>query len=274
MPCGPHDHLREMITIPGMAKDRNKPIWDTGLLDAVHARKDKATRVRWMFDAIASTYERVNTLASFGRDRFWRREMVRLAAVKPNDVLLDVASGTGDVLRAFAAGSVRPNILIGLDFSRAMLLRAAERPLEKCLYCQADALCLPLPDESVSIVTCAFGVRNFQDIDAGLAAMYRVLCPGGRVLILEFSLPEQPLLKRLYLYYFQKLMPFVAGLLSGDRTGAYRYLPQSVVSFDSSRVVMARLKTAGFSGIKEYPLTGGIVTIYMARKNSGIYSAS
>lgn len=163
---------------------------------------------------------------------------------------------------------------MGVDFSRAMLLLAAERPLDKCLYCQADALCLPLPDESVSIVTCAFGVRNFQDIDAGLVEMYRVLCPDGRVLILEFSLPEKLIFRRLYLYYFQKLMPFITGLLSGDRTGAYRYLPQSVVSFGSSRVVVARLKTAGFSGIKEYPLTGGVVTIYMARKNSGTQSAS
>ncbi len=257
-----------------MSKDRDKLIWDTTLLDSVHARKDKATRVRRMFDAIATTYERVNTLASLGRDRFWRREMVRLANVQPDDVLLDVASGTGDVLRAFAAGSVRPGGLIGLDFSQAMLLRAAERPLDKCLYCQADALSLPLPDQSVSIVTCAFGVRNFQDIDAGLSQMNRVLRPGGRLLILEFSIPTQSCVRRLYLYYFQKLMPFVAGILSGDRTGAYRYLPQSVVSFDSSRAVVARLKTAGFSGIKEYPLTGGIVTIYMARKNSGIYSAS
>ncbi|NLX12728.1 MAG: ubiquinone/menaquinone biosynthesis methyltransferase [Phycisphaerales bacterium] len=252
-----------------MPNDRPKQIWDAALLESVHGRTDKADRVRRMFDAIAPTYERVNAWASLGQDRVWRREMVRLAAVRPDDVLLDVASGTGDVLRAFSVADTRPAQLIGLDFSHAMLLRAARGPLAHCLFCQADALAIPLPEQSVSIVTCAFGIRNFQDLGAGFREMQRVLRPGGRVVLLEFSLPEHTLLRRMYLYYIQKLMPYFAGFLSGDRTGAYRYLPQSVVSFESSQAVRARMKTAGFSGITEYPLTGGVVTIYMARKSSG-----
>jgi demethylmenaquinone methyltransferase/2-methoxy-6-polyprenyl-1,4-benzoquinol methylase len=221
-----------------------------------------------MFDAIAPTYERVNAVASLGRDRYWRREMVRLAEVHPGDVLLDVACGTGDVARTFAGASVRPHRIVGADFSVPMLHRAASRPIDRGTFCQADALGLPLADASVSIVTCAFGIRNFQDLGCGLREMSRVLRPGGRAVILEFTVPTTPILRHLYLVYFRRILPMAATMISRDRTGAYRYLPESVLSFQGSDEITSALKAAGFDEVKVRLMTAGIVSIYVARKRS------
>ena len=242
-------------------------LWDARRLACVHAERDKAHRVRRMFDAIAPTYERVNSLASLGRDRFWRNEMVRLAEVQAEDILLDMACGTGDVSRAFASAPVRPARILGLDFSLPMLQRAVSRPIDSTHWFQADALQPPLADSSVSLVTCAFGIRNFQNLEDGLKQMFRVLCEGGRAVLLEFSVPDASPFRKLYLFYFYKLMPVLARWISADRTGAYRYLPESVVSFDTSEAVILRLKAAGFSRVTAYPLTGGIVTVYVAWKS-------
>jgi demethylmenaquinone methyltransferase/2-methoxy-6-polyprenyl-1,4-benzoquinol methylase len=208
----------------------------------------------------------VNSVASLGRDRYWRREMVRLARVAADDVLLDVACGTGDVVRTFASGAVRPARIIGADFSQHMLRRAADRPISNGTYCQSDALQLPLADKSVTIVTCAFGVRNFQDLDAGLREMYRVLSVNGRAVILEFAVPTAPILRHLYLFYFRRLMPALATVISRDRTGAYRYLPSSVLSFQGVEAMTAALRSAGFAEVSVHPLTLGIVSIYLAHK--------
>lgn len=224
-----------------------------------------------MFDAIAPTYELINTLSSAGRDRYWRSMMVRLARVRPDDVLVDIACGTGDVARAFArtdANGCRPGAIVGVDFARQMLDRAVQRPIERAAFWQADALRLPLPDRSVSIATCAFGIRNFQNLDAGLAEMHRVLRPTGRAVILEFTVPEHPLLRRLYLLYVMRIMPIAASLVSRDRTGAYRYLPRSVLSFQGREAIVSSLEAAGFDRVSVHPLTGGIVAVYVAGKDA------
>jgi len=249
--------------------DRTNGIaWDDRTLAAPHAQRDKAVRVRHMFDRIAPTYELVNRLASAGRDRYWRKEMVRLAAVRPDDVLLDIACGTGDVARTFARASVRPAKIIGLDFSLPMLHHAAARPVDRGSFCQGDALRVPIADASVSIASCAFGIRNFQDLQAGFGEMHRVLRLSGRAVILEFSVPTQPVLRGLYLFYIRRLLPLAATLISRDRTGAYRYLPQSVVSFSGRDAIISGLKAAGFSQVNAYPLTFGIVAVYVASKGS------
>ena len=258
-------------------------IWDRERLVAPHGHTDKAWRVRTMFDAIAPTYELINTLASAGQDRFWRREMVRLAGVRSDDVLLDVACGTGDVVRVFAAGDrhgVRPSLILGVDFSTNMLRFAADRSgnaaraeargsssgEREAAFLKADALRLPIADHAVSIVTCAFGIRNFQDLDVGLGEMYRVLCPGGRAVILEFGVPTRPVLRHLYLCYATRLMPMLAAWISRDHTGAYRYLPRSVLSFPGSKMIASRLQAAGFSRVSVHPLSWGIVAIHVAAK--------
>lgn len=239
-------------------------VWDASRLADPHAQPDKAVRVRRMFDAIAPTYELVNRVASGSRDAFWRREMVRLAEVRQEDILLDVACGTGDVVRAFAAAWPRPRRVIGLDFSAAMLARAAARPVTDGAFIQADALHLPLATASVSIVTCAFGIRNFNDLHAGLAEMARVLKPRGRAVVLEFCVPRRRLFRGLYLFYVNRIMPWLATWISRDRTGAYRYLPRSVISFADSDEVAASFRSAGFAEVAVYPLTWGIVAIYVA----------
>jgi len=226
-----------------------------------------------MFDAIASTYELINSLASCGQDKYWRRTMARLAQIQADDILLDVACGTGDVARTFATADIRPSRIVGVDFSLAMLEGAQSRPIDHGIFCQGDALKLPAANAGVSIVSCAFGIRNFQHLEAGLAEMYRVLRIGGRAVILEFSIPRNPLLRSPYLFYFNKLMPLAATLISRDRTGAYRYLPRSVVSFPSREGIISALKAAGFSRVTAHPLTAGIVVIYVAVKTEGKQTA-
>lgn len=247
---------------------RDRVAWDAPRLASPHAQPDKAQRVRRMFDAIAPTYELVNSLTCAGRDRYWRREMARLACVRPGETLLDIACGTGDVARTFAAAAVRPERITGLDFSRPMLALATARPIAGGAFCQGDALRLPLADASVSIATCAFGIRNFQHLDTGLREMHRVLRPGGRAVILEFSLPRNAVLRGLYLFYINRILPLAAAVISGDRSGAYRYLPRSVVSFSGSDEIAAALMAAGFSDVTCHPRTLGIVSVYVALKDA------
>ena len=245
-----------------------EPSWDADRLHSPHTQPDKSRRVQQMFDAIAPTYERVNTISSAGRDAYWRREMVRLAAVRSDDVLLDVATGTGDVARAFAGAAVRPRRIVGLDFSASMLALAASRPIVGGSFLQGDALRLPMADASATLVTCAFGIRNFQNLQAGLGEMFRVLAPGGRAVILEFGLPLRPWLRSLYMFYFRRVMPWFATLMSRDRSGAYRYLPSSVVHFPALSEIRNALTDVGFGLVKTYPKTCGIVTIYVAAKQA------
>ena len=240
------------------------PAWDAQTLRSPHTQSDKSDRVRRMFNAIAPTYERVNRVFSAGRDVAWRRRAVKQACVHGGDVVLDVACGTGDFLRAFAAVPDPPRRLVGCDFATQMLTLAAARGPSGSAWCEADALRLPFADGSFSVVSCAFGVRNFQSLDAGLAEMARVLAPGGRAVILEFTRPASPCFRALYEFYARRIMPFGARFVSRERTGAYRYLPESVVSFPPAENMVRRLGEAGFSRVTAGPLTMGIVTVYVA----------
>ncbi len=245
-----------------------EPAWTDELLRSPHHAADKAPRVRRMFNAIAPRYALVNTLFSAGRDAYWRRKAVDLVHVRPGDVVLDVACGTGDLARAFERAG--PACIVGVDFAHEMLTRAAgfsprgrTAQDNSCRACwlEADALRLPFGND-FSVVSCAFGVRNFADLNAGLREMHRVLRPGGRVVILEFTRPRNALVRRAYEWYSVRVMPIAATWLSGDRTGAYRYLPRSVVSFPSAGEMQTILATIGFRDVRATPLTGGVVTIY------------
>ncbi len=229
-----------------------------------------------MFNAIAPTYELVNTLFSGGRDAAWRRKAVELAHVTPEDDVLDVACGTGDFARAFSLA--RPRSVTGSDFAHDMLRRALGRSpavgravgivrSPTIRWSEADALRLPFADGSFSIVSCAFGVRNFADLDVGLCEMHRVLRVGGRAVILEFTRPTNRLFRALYETYCHRLMPLAASWISRDKTGAYRYLPRSVVSFLNARQMSERLRGVGFAVACAVPRTFGVVTIYVAEKN-------
>lgn len=242
--------------------NRDEPAWTPQLLDAPHEIGDKADRVRRMFNAIAPRYELVNHLFSAGRDAAWRRRAVKLAKAKAEDVVLDVACGTGDFARAFIEAGCET--VIGCDFAHEMLIRATGRSPGTSTFCEADACRLPFRDAVLSIVSCAFGVRNFGDLDAGLREMHRVLKAGGRAVILEFTRPHRRLARGLYELYANRLMPVAASLVSGDRSGAYRYLPRSVVSFLDAEQMCNRLRAASFAHVSATPLTCGIVTVYVA----------
>lgn len=240
-------------------------LWTNEALAAPHEAADKAARVRRMFNAIAPRYELVNSLFSAGRDAAWRRKAVRLAGAGTDDVVLDVACGTGDFARAFAAAGAA---VIGCDFAHEMLRRARGRGQGRMTWCEADAESLPFADGMFSLVSCAFGVRNFQDRGRGLTEMRRVLQPGGRVVILEFGKPQGRLLGRCYDFYTNRLMPLGARLVSGDRTGAYRYLPRSVASFPAADQMTAELSRAGFRRASATALTFGAVYVYLGFKAS------
>lgn len=241
-------------------------IWTDDLLGSPHGAPDKSSRVRRMFNAIAPRYELINSLFSFRQDAYWRRRAVELADVRADDDVLDVACGTGDFARAFCQGG--PRRVVGCDFAHEMLIRAASggERTRNSVWIEADAMCLPFRDGRFSIVSCAFGVRNFVDLDRGLREMHRVLRRGGRAVVLEFTRPPSAIFRQLYEFYSTRLMPTAASWVSGDRSGAYRYLPRSVVSFLDTGQMGTRLANAGFSRVNVTPLTMGIVTVYVAER--------
>ena len=243
------------------------PAWDARSLRKPHQQTDKADRVQRMFDEIAPTYELVNRIVSLRRDATWRRRAVAAADLQPSDTVLDICCGTGDMLRTFAALSQPPRLLIGLDFAAEMLARGQhDRPRTHTQLLRADALRLPVADDAIDVITCAFGVRNFQDLGRGLLEMHRVLRTGGRVVILEFALPENPLIRWGYRLYCERILPRAAALISRDRSGAYRYLPNSIRTFERRGAMQKRLADVGFRDIRIVALNLGGVVIYRGLK--------
>jgi demethylmenaquinone methyltransferase/2-methoxy-6-polyprenyl-1,4-benzoquinol methylase len=245
-------------------------MWTDANLANPHATADKARRVQAMFGAIAGSYDRNNRLHSLGRDQAWRRAAVAAADPRPTDVVLDVACGTGDLALAFARRGVAQ--VLGVDFTLPMLeIARTKRPPQSPgglapLYLAGDALALPIADAAVDIVSIAFGIRNVTDVAAAFREFYRVLRPGGRVVILEFSLPANRLLRALYQAYFQHVLPHTATWIARDRTGAYKYLPRSVSTFMDRPTMQALLTQTGFTQPTLRPLTLGIAVIYCAVK--------
>ncbi len=241
--------------------------WTDGDLANPHAIADKARRVQRMFSAIAPSYDLNNRVHSLGMDQAWRRKAVRMAAVKPTDLVVDIACGTGDLSVAFLMAG--PKAVIGIDFCHAMLVKAHQKAAELnpsqragLEYCDGDAMRLPLTDASVDIVSIAFGIRNVSDFRLALREFARVLRPGGRLIILEFSLPENPILRGMYNFYFRRILPISATIISGDRTGAYRYLPESVNTFIGREELVSAMAAAGFDQPVATPLTMGISVCY------------
>lgn len=237
-----------------------------------HARQDKASRVRRMFAAIAGSYDLNNRVHSLGRDQAWRRAAVKAAQIKPGDVVVDVACGTGDLSLAFADAG--PASVIGIDFTVPMLeLAQHKRPAfaeanqtPSPVYLAGDATSLPLPDACCDVVSIAFGIRNVAEPAKAFAEFVRVLRPGGRLIVLEFSTPTRWPLRTMYSGYFHHVLPRTATWIARDKTGAYRYLPRSVDTF-LDRQGIARLYTdAGFTAPDMKPQTFGIAVVYRGEK--------
>ncbi len=241
------------------------------------ADPDSAARaVREMFTSIAPRYDLLNHMLSFNVDRLWWRRTARSFAqilAQPDARILDLCCGTGDMTFALRqqAGKSSPQIL-GADFSHAMLQRARSKSLDRVSkgkpaaphWIEADALCLPFPDQHFSLVTSAFGFRNLADYDAGLREIARVLRPGGECGILDFSEPKG-VIGHLYRLYFKHVLPRVGTMLSGVR-GPYAYLPNSVERFPEPQEMLDRMRLAGFREASWTRYTFGIAGLYRGKK--------
>jgi demethylmenaquinone methyltransferase/2-methoxy-6-polyprenyl-1,4-benzoquinol methylase len=266
------------------------PAWDDELLQNPHTVADKRRRVQQMFAAIVPRYDLNNRLHSFGRDQAWRRKAVKLAQLKPTDVVVDVACGTGDLTLAMThalwpePGDWPPakGQVVGIDFTFAMLPRARAKAMslveartgagkalttnDHIAWVNGDAQALPLPDGCADVVSIAFGIRNVQDVTAALREFYRVLRPGGRMIILEFSRPRNRVIRFFNDLYCAKIMPHTATWISGDKSGAYKYLPMSVKSFIDREQMTAMMRDVGFGQIEQFPMTFGVCVCYRGVK--------
>ena len=225
---------------------------------------EKKKQVRRIFESIAGDYDFLNHLLSFGIDYYWRKKALKLTGMNSSSLLLDVACGTGDV--AIAARKFGVKDIIGADFSHNMLKlfnKKSDWIVGKNVQMVAENM--PIKDESVTNITVAFGVRNFYDIQQGFNSFHRVLKKNGKTTIIEFSLPSNPVFRWLYKFYFKKILPFIGGVISGDKK-AYSYLPKSVEEFDEKIDIPELLKISGFEKIERHSLTFGIVQVVIAEK--------
>jgi demethylmenaquinone methyltransferase/2-methoxy-6-polyprenyl-1,4-benzoquinol methylase len=228
----------------------------------------KKDQVRNMFDDISGRYDLLNHLLSFGVDRCWRRTLVKKLFQHHPVRILDIATGTGDL--ALAMATLGPVKVTGIDLSVRMMEIARQKAARKNLASRVgfepgDAEEIPFPEGSFDAVTVAFGVRNFEDLERGLAEMKRILVPGGSMMILEFSHPGSVPLKQIYGFYSRFAIPFIGRMISRHRE-AYRYLPDSVAAFPSGNDFAAILERTGMKNVSVLPLTGGIATLYSAEK--------
>jgi demethylmenaquinone methyltransferase/2-methoxy-6-polyprenyl-1,4-benzoquinol methylase len=238
----------------------------------VDAIKDKSKQTTWqLFDRIADRYDLLNRILSGGIDVYWRRKMISFLPQRDQLILLDLATGTGDVMLMLA--KKKPHLfskLIGMDLSQKMMSvgkRKSKRDQLDSLitFQRGDATAIPMESCGVDVVTISFGIRNVADVSQALSEMYRVLKFGGVAMILEFSIPENSILKQLYLFYFRYVLPKVGALISGDAV-AYTYLNQSVESFPYGDAFGKLMCAAGFKNNRQQPLTGGIATLYVGVK--------
>lgn len=233
--------------------------------EVAHARA-----VREMFSGIAARYDLLNHLLSINIDKRWRRlvrEKLSDVLANPDAVVLDVACGTGDLsieLRKHSKAKV-----VGSDFCHPMLAIAKGKTEEEALripYVEGDAMNLPFSDGSFDVVTIAFGLRNLSNFEDGLLELNRILKPGGKLAILEFSSPVVPGFRQLFDFYFRRVLPRIGGMVSGSR-GAYEYLPDSVSKFPNQKGLVELMRSTGFSSVEFTNLTGGIAAIHTGQRS-------
>ncbi len=258
------DDQKSISPGPG-APASNGELWGEQELVDPHARADKPDRVRGMFASIAGSYDLNNRLHSFGIDQRWRKRAVKLAQVRAGEDVLDMACGTGDLTELFARTGARR--VVGGDFTPQMLDIARQKQQRhthaaKIEYIEADAMALPFPDASFDVLSIAFGIRNVASPAKALEEFRRVLRPAGRLVVLEFDRPRNPLIRAANNLYTQRIMPWTATLIARDRSGAYRYLPRSVGMFMEREEMLGAIAGAGFSDVSAHALTFGVAVCY------------
>ena len=229
--------------------------------------RDKASRVRGVFDSVAPKYDLMNDLMSGGLHRAWKAYTVLVANVRPGQSVLDIAGGTGDLALAFAPKVGKTGRVVHTDINEAMLREGRNRLLDQCvalptLVCDAEFL--PFPDASFDLVTVAFGLRNMTHKEQALAEMCRVLKPMGKLLVLEFSKVAKPL-EKVYDWYSFKVLPRLGSLVAGD-DASYRYLAESIRMHPDQDTLKALMQQAGFGHVDCHNLTGGVVALHVGIK--------
>jgi demethylmenaquinone methyltransferase/2-methoxy-6-polyprenyl-1,4-benzoquinol methylase len=227
---------------------------------------EKARRVRAVFDSVADKYDLMNDLMSAGVHRLWKRYMLSQTGLRPGQAALDVAGGTGDIAAGMARQVGATGLVVLSDINAAMLEVGRNRLLDRGLmhnvrFSLGNAECLPFEDESFDCVTIAFGLRNVTDKPAALASMRRVLRPGGRLLVLEFSKPVVPGLKPVYDVYSFSVLPWLGKRIAGD-ADSYQYLAESIRRFPDQETLCGMMREAGLEDCRHHNLSGGIVALH------------
>ena len=231
---------------------------------------EKAGRVREVFDSVAAQYDLMNDLMSGGLHRLWKRFTIELSAVRSGQTVLDIAGGTGDLAAKFSKIVGADGKVILADINAAMLSVGRDRlidmgALSNIDVVQADAQFLPFEDNSIDCITIAFGLRNVTDKAKALRSMHRVLKPGGRVLVLEFSKPTSPLLSKVYDAYSFSALPAMGKLITDD-ADSYRYLAESIRKHPNQESLLEMVEDAGFVDCRYHNMTGGIVAVHRGIK--------
>ena len=257
-------------------------------------------RIQNLFSAVARQYDFLNSLLSLRRDRSWRRETVKASEVAPTSKVLDVCTGTGELALAYADKISAQGFVIASDFCFEMLVIGDQKVKRKnrcssvpetpqqingmkpvwaspplsggqtrdpdTSFLAADTLILPFLDNTFDVVSVGFGIRNVSDLEMGIREMTRVAAPGGRVVILEFTQPVNPLFRGLYYFYFTKILPFIGNRISGSEDDAYGYLPRSVMRFPNCDALKGVMEQCGLMDVRFYRKTFGIVAIHVGKK--------
>jgi len=232
--------------------------------------EEKASRVADVFHSVAARYDVMNDLMSMGIHRLWKRLTVERAGVRPGHSVLDIAGGTGDLTLKFSRLVGPRGRVVLADINESMLRVGRDKLLDRGVggnveYVQANAECLPFPDNTFDCITIAFGLRNVTDKDAALRSMARVLKPGGRLLVLEFSKPPSALLSKAYDEYSFRLLPKIGELVAND-ADSYRYLAESIRMHPDQETLKAMMEMAGLERVEYTNLTGGIVALHRGIK--------
>ena len=275
--------MREQPTLPAASAERGRPSTHHDLAPLIKmpdrtsdfgfervSESEKTTRVREVFESVASRYDLMNDLMSLGLHRLWKRFAISAARLRPGQRVLDLAGGTGDLAALIARRVGDQGVVVLSDINYRMLEIGRDRLLDEGVSrnietVQADAECLPFADKQFDVVTIAFGLRNVTRKETALAEIHRVLNPGGRVVILEFSKVVVPMLTRLYDTYSFKIIPKIGGWIAKD-ADSYRYLVESIRMHPDQDELIALMQAAGFERCRYHNLVGGIVALHFGMR--------